>query len=457
MAGKKKKKSTGFWGLVENFQGDKVIWMIVLLLIMVSILAISSSTPLLAIQRHSTRTAIMKEQLWTSGLGLIIIIICYNVRRIGIFRVLSQFGYIFSLVLLLFLALKIDAGPIKAARINGAVRAISIFGAQFHVFEFVKIAMIMYLSWAINAYHKDEFTIANALSEKEHFKWLKNPQWKLFFYVFFPILSVCVLLLAGSVSSALFIGMIMFATILVGGVRIKDLVIYIAAGAVLLFLCVGIYYGTDGKYFQRVGTATERISRASEDPVKQLLALDKSSPEFQKTLDIVRQPISAKVAVSEGGLIGKGPGGSTQRYVVPVMFEDYMFSFIVEEYGILGALFVIILYVSLLARGAMIVKSCNNEFAKTAIAGLIILITGQAIMHMFINVDLGPLTGQTLPMISHGKSSFLAFSVAFGIILSISRMAKTNMDKIAEQAAPLVENTDEISEDLRAVEEIDNL
>ena len=153
----------------------------------------------------------------------------------------------------------------------------------------------------------------------------------------------------------------------------------------------------------------------------------------------MKQPVSAKIAIHEGGLFGKGPGRSTQRYVVPIMFEDYMFSFIVEEYGLMGGILVIILYISLLARGSIIVRNCDNHFAKTAIAGLVVLITGQAMMHIMINCDLGPLTGQTLPMVSLGKSSFLMFSLAFGIILSISRIAKR---KIAREAAkgPLVDS-----------------
>ena len=167
------------------------------------------------------------------------------------------------------------------------------------------------------------------------------------------------------------------------------------------------------------------------------------------------KPISAKVAVSEGGIFGKGPGRSTQRYVVPVMFEDYMFSFIVEEYGILGAILVLILYGGLLARGWILVRNSENMFAKTAISGLVLLISGQAIMHMLINVDLFPLTGQTLPMISHGNSSFLAFSLAFGIILSISRMVKTKMDKLAAEAKPIVENNDEIKASLDDLDQID--
>jgi cell division protein FtsW len=147
------------------------------------------------------------------------------------------------------------------------------------------------------------------------------------------------------------------------------------------------------------------------------------------------------------------------------MFEDYMFSFIIEEYGILGAIVVIFLYISLLARGSMIVRNCDNLFAKTAVAGLVLLITGQAMMHMFINVGIGPLTGQTLPMVSHGNSSFIMFSIAFGIILSISRSAKRKMDKEIQaaqaraqlEAMPADEPDMEALNELNDIEEIDNL
>ncbi|MBQ2197435.1 MAG: FtsW/RodA/SpoVE family cell cycle protein, partial [Bacteroidales bacterium] len=166
-----------------------------------------------------------------------------------------------------------------------------------------------------------------------------------------------------------------------------------------------------------------------------------------------------KIAIKEGRIIGKGPGRSTQRYVVPIMFEDYMFSFIVEEYGLLGGIFVIILYISLLARGSLIVRNCDNHFAKTAVAGLVILITGQAMMHIFINCDMGPLTGQTLPLISHGNSSYLMFSLAFGIILSISKMARKKIAREAAQAAPLVEHDgrDEMENSLNDLDALDSM
>ena len=121
------------------------------------------------------------------------------------------------------------------------------------------------------------------------------------------------------------------------------------------------------------------------------------------------------------------------------MFSDYMYSFIVEEYGLWGGILIIILYISLLARGALIVRYCDSDFSKTAVAGLTVLITGQALMHIYINLDMGLLTGQTLPMISHGNSSFICFSIAFGVILSISKMVKANIQKETEESEPLVE------------------
>ena len=105
----------------------------------------------------------------------------------------------------------------------------------------------------------------------------------------------------------------------------------------------------------------------------------------------------------------------------------------------IGGCIVLMLYISLLVRGSIIVRNCDNHFAKTAVAGLVLLITGQAMMHIVVNCDVGIHTGQTLPMISHGNSSFLMFSLAFGIILSISKMAKRKIEREAAEAKPLVD------------------
>ena len=127
---------------------------------------------------------------------------------------------------------------------------------------------------------------------------------------------------------------------------------------------------------------------------------------------------------------------------MPVIFGDYMFSFIIEETGLWGALILILLYYSLLARGTFVAKLCNNYYDKMIVTGLIILVTGQAFMHMAVNVHLPlvPQTGQTLPLVSHGTNSFLVFALVFGILLSISKDAHESITRMEEEAEPILEH-----------------
>ncbi len=454
-----KKKNT-LWNFLDNLEGDKVVWMIVLLLMLISLVAIFSSTSQLALQKGTSRMNIITQQMLITLLSLGLIILCYNIRSIGFFRVVSQFGYALSMFLLLILAMHKPVGPIKPLFINSAWRIVSIGGFQVHVFEVVKIAMVMYLAWAVNAYRNDKFMIANLLAKKYSF-W-KKPLAKKAVYIYIPIFTVCLGIMVGSLSSTIFIGGIMFITILIGGIGIKELILpgLIAVG--LLLGCVGINSvskkPSDQKPFPHLESAMKRLSTDSTEKRLEILrTAPQNSPEFQDALDKLKQPVSAKIAIHEGGIVGKGPGRSTQRYVVPIMFEDYMFSFIVEEYGLLGGILVIILYISLLARGSIIVRNCDNHFAKTAVAGLVVLITGQAMMHIMINCDMGPLTGQTLPLISHGNSSYIMFSIAFGIILSISKMARRKIARESDQAQPLVkhEARDEIGSRMDELDQLD--
>ena len=424
-------KKSWFWNFVDNIQGDKVILIIITFLIMFSIVAIFSSTSLLA-SAEVSRLDIFKEQMVTVLAGVAIIAICYLIPKIWIFRFFSQFGFIVSALILILLHTPLGV------EVNGAVRAIQLGPVQVHAYEVTKVAMIMYLAWAVHAYKNDSFKIAGILSSRfGSLAFLARPGWKRFIYIFAPILIVCIGILFGSFSSTVFIGGIMFITILIGGIKIKDILAPALLCVVAAGLCVGIYAISGGKVFGRFGTALSRLTM--DEKHQDIKDLRPGSIEFQEALDAIKQPASAKIAIHEGGLFGKGPGNSTQKYTVPLMFSDYMFSFIIEEYGMIGGIIVIMLYVSLLARASLIVRACDNEFAKTAVAGLAVLISGQALMHMFINADLGPLTGQTLPMISHGKSSFFAFSIAFGVLLSISKMAKAKIRKEEEESEPLVE------------------
>ena len=469
MSGSGKNNQTGkggFWNFIDRIEGDKVVWIIVFMLTMISALAIFSSTSQLT-DAKSDRIDLIREHSLFILIGYIIIFALYRIKSIGWFRILSKFGFLVSLVLLVLLASRHDFGFIKAQYINGAWRTLSVFGFQLHVFEVTKVAMVMYLAWALHAYKQDQedlakkkksrtFKTANRLGGTILFKFMGKPFWKRTYYMYIPMIIVCVLVMRGSNSSAIFIGGIMLATLLIGGIPFKEIGIALAGAVVILGIGFGLHKVSDGKIFPRLETFVSRI-QADYSP-EQLKELPAKSAEWYKVRDAIKQPYTARIAIHEGGLLGKGSGNSTQKYVVTHIYSDYMFSFLVEEYGLIGGILVILLYVSLLARGSMIARLCTNEFAKIAVGGLSILITGQAFMHMFVNVGIGPMTGQTLPLISDGSFAFLVFCCAFGIILSISRMARNKIREEEEAAAPLYESDrDDIQVTMDVLEQIDDL
>ena len=419
-------KKRTVWNFFDRIEGDKVVWIIVLMLILISIVCIFSSTSRL-LEGSQTRLDIVKSQLFVVAAGLALIIVCYNIKNIKIFRWLSQWGALVSFGLLGLLLTKIDTPIIRSIELNGARRILQIAGFQVHVFEVVKVAMVLYLAWAMDALKKGEL------------KWPKKEIWKKILFIYFPFVAILLMILPGSNSAALFIGGIMFIVILLGGGNLRDMALLAALAVVLIAGCWGIYELSGHKALGRIGTAVSRLSE-HEDWEQKVLDARPGSDEYYKALDKIRQPYSAKIAIKEGGVLGKGPGQSTQRYVVPDISEDYMYSFIIEEYGLWGALIVIFLYVSLLARGSIIVRNCGKDiYAKISVAGLCLLISGQAFLHMFVNADIGPMTGQTLPLISHGNSAFLCFSLAFGLILSFSRIAQRRIEKEQREAQPLIE------------------
>ena len=436
-------KKRTVWNFFDRIEGDKVVWIIVLMLILISIVCIFSSTSRL-LEGSQTRLDIVKSQLFIVAAGLVLIIVCYNIKNIRFFRWCSQWGFLISFVLLGLLLSKIDTPIVRSIELNGARRILQLYKVQVHVFEVVKVAMVLYLSWALDALKKGEL------------KGPKSEFWKKMMYIYGPFMITLLMIIPGSNSAALFIGGIMFLVILLGGGNLRDMAVLALAAIVIIAGCWGIYEISGHKALKRIGTA---ISRISEDDnwEKKVIEAREGSDEYYKALDKIRQPYSAKIAIKEGGILGKGPGQSTQRYVVPDISEDYMYSFIIEEYGLWGALIIIFLYVSLMARGSLIVRNSGKDlYAKLSVAGLCLLITGQAFLHMFVNADIGPMTGQTLPLISHGNSAFLCFSLAFGIILSFSRIAQRRMEREQRDAEPLVKLAENVQAGLQDLEDFEN-
>ena len=420
-------------GFLNMVKGDKVVWIVVLLLIMISMITISGSTSLLALQNKGTRLDIIGKQVLFTLVGFLAIFLCYIIPKSKPFEIVSRCCFIISLILLIALDVHIDLGRnFRAVEFNGVYRAISIKGFQVHIFEIVKVAMVMYIAWASKAIKQNDLKTLRFFSNmqfgkegKKPFAWLDSEWGIVSYYVFVPILTITVLVLPGGNSSAIFILGVMIITAFVGGVDSKKIMFLAVAGILCLAACFGIYKISDGKMMTRIGTGIERVSE--KPTVEEILQMkDKGlegTTEYKKKMMKVQQPYSAKIAVHEGGLFRKGVGGSTQKYVVPVMYGDFIYCYILEETGLFGGILIIILYLSLIARGVKIVQNCHDTFAQTSVAGLIILITSQAFMHMAINLDMGPLTGQTLPVVSHGTSAYLCFCGAFGIILSMSKMS----------------------------------
>ena len=461
MAGTRK-KAFGFDNLIDWLEGDRIIWIIVFAIIMFSIVGMAPSTSLLAKLNSASRFDYAIQQVYISFGGLVLIWLICKFGRVGILKFLSRLGFIGSALLLILLDSHFQGipflTPVETQPGSGTWRTIIMFGVPVMVYEVVKVAMVMYLAWALQTLKQKETQLADKLAAFGWLRFLSTEEGKVMFYVGAPMVIVFLLELAGSNSSAIFLGLVMGFTVIVGKMKFKYIFHLILAGVIALGLVFGMQKITGWKFLTRVTTAISRVSDFHGDPVKELHKHEPGTLAFQRILDSSKQVTSAKVAVSTGGLLGKGPGKSTQRYIVSVMYEDYMFSFIIEEYGLLGGMLILMLYGTLLARGSIIVRNCDTVFAKCTVAGLVALISCQALLHILVNMDLIPMTGQNLPMISHGNSSFLCFCIAFGVILSISRMAKK---KIARETANEMKNApfgtgDETSDSLNDLDDLES-
>lgn len=433
------------WNLIDRFSGDKVILMIALFLMLISVISVFSSTPMLALETGTDRIDIMTTQLEVVVIGVVLMVLLYLLGKSSIYQFLSKYGFLASFLILLVLVFNMNFGFVKAGEINGARRILVVLGKQIHVYEFVKVMIIMYLAWALDAYKNNTLKLTGRIATAfPKLAFLDTPLGRKCFYFYFPMLLTTGMVMMGSNSSAIFIFIIMVLMLMVGGIEMREvvglgLIAIVGLGVVLGAHKAGILKNS------RVGTL---VSRVMDDKMSKLDSLDnyaRGSNEFSRIKDELKQPVGAMLAIQEGGVIGKGIGRSTQKYAVPVIFGDYIFSFIIEETGLWGALLIIILFFSLLARGTLVAKECDKYYDKVLVSGLVILIVGQAFMHMAVNVHLPlvPQTGQTLPLVSHGTNSFLVFSIIFGILLSISKDARENMARREAQAEPIIEHSDD--------------
>ena len=389
--------------VVSRLHGDKVIWVIFFLLSLISIALIYSSSSSLAYMKGSTNFAILMKQIRFVVLGIAALFICYKVPPRW-WRTLSIWAMLLAVALLV---LTLVAG----VKTNDAQRWLSIGGIQFQPAEFAKIAIVLYLARALEIMNIDTY--------------------KSFLIKIVAPIGVCiVLILVGSVSAAIYMALICFIILFIAGVKMSYLLKTIGLGAAAVALLI-LLHGTFG-LFPRMDTALERVKRFTQSEE----AVDKENMDkraLQRLADETLQADMAQIAVKEGGLLGKGPGKSTQRYVLPHPYSDYIYSIILEEYGLWGGMLVLMLYVWFFYRCVLIVKECRTVFAAITVGGLGAVIMVQAMLHILVNVGIFPVTGHTLPLISLGGTSFIIISAAFGIILSISRTKEDAQAEIDEK------------------------
>ncbi len=410
--------------ILNRLNGDKVIWIIVFLLSLISIALIYSSSSSLAYKEKTTNFAFLIKQFQFVLIGLMALFFCYKIP-LGWYRTLTYLIFGISLFLLAIT-------PILGSEINGAKRWLSFGGITFQPAELVKISIILYLARTL---------------EMHELKTFKD----FVIRVLAPIGLTCVLIMIGSVSTALFVGLLSFLVLFIAGVKWSYL--FKSAGIAGIALVLLIVFHLAFGILPRLDTATSRLKKFFvKTEINETLAAE----EKQKQADKTFQADMAKIAISSVGVIGKGPGNSTQRYVLPHPYSDYIFTIIIEEYGLIGGAFVLMLYLWFLFRCIILIKNCTKVFTAITVGGLSLLIFIQASLHILVNVGFLPVTGHTLPLISLGGTSLVILSCAFGIILSVSRTIDVDASKKAAREKEQMKEAETLKQETDTIKDSDN-
>ncbi len=371
----------------KYFKGDPVIWTVMIILSVYSLLAVFSSTGTLAYKYQGGDTShyLFKHSAIMLA-GLFITYLTHYVPYL-FYAKISRILYFVSIpLLILTLAL--------GTNLNEASRWLTLpGGVTFQTSDFAKLALIMFLARILSKNQGD----------------LKN--WKTAFRPsIIATCIICLLIFPANFSTAAIIFVIAIVMMFIGRINIRHLLAVAGIGVVLGGIFIGIIlYKCD--LFPRGFTWKNRlysfVGKAEEQ----------GDSNFQAE--------QSKIAVSSGGLLGKGPGNSSQRNFLPHPYSDFIFAIIVEEYGLVfGALPIIGLYLFLIYRAGVIIRKTQSSFAALLAVGLTFSLVFQAFINMAVAVNLFPVTGQTLPLVSMGGTSIFFTSVALGILLSISRSIK---------------------------------
>ncbi|MEZ4978830.1 MAG: FtsW/RodA/SpoVE family cell cycle protein [Chitinophagales bacterium] len=377
-----------FERISNNIKGDRYIWAIVLVLSLFSLLAVYSSTGTLAYKYRAGNTEYyLIKQILVIGGGLGLMYLTHLVNH-KYFSRISQILYYLSVVLLVITLF-------FGTDINEAKRWITLPGVNltFQTSDLAKLALIMYL--------------ARMLSKKQD---LVKSFSEGFWPTIFPVILICGLIAPEDLSSALVLFSTSVLIMFVGRIHLLYIggLIGLSIGSAVLFVML-LFALPEESMPGRMSTWKARI--------ESFMHTDGSEEEPY-------QLVQSKIAIAKGGFFPNGPGNSTQRNFLPHPYSDFIYAIIIEEYGFFGGVFIVFLYLAFLVRSAFIVRKAPKAFGALLAFGLALSLTIQSMINMGVAVGLLPVTGLTLPLVSMGGSSTIFVSLAFGIILSVSRDAE---------------------------------
>jgi cell division protein FtsW len=389
--------------LARKTRGDRQIWAIVFVLTLASLVVVYSSTGTLAYKMSKSTESYLFKQAVFILVGILIIYFAHLVNY-TIYSRVAVLLYIASIPLLVYTLF-------FGTSINEASRWIKlpIINLTMQTSDLAKLALFMYLS--------------RQLSRKQDVigDWRKG-----FLPLMVPVGVICLLIAPANLSTALLTGGISMLLMFIGRVRFKHIAVVLGMLAVPVVLITALALslpkdeGVDAlpKALSK-GRVKTWVSR-----IRDFAGSDSHEEAYQ-----VQQ---AKIAIAKGGWVGLGPGNSEARNFLPHPYSDFIYAIIIEEYGVLGGAILLLLYLGFLLRCISIFKRCPFAFGAFLALGLGFTLAVQATVNMAVNVNLFPVTGVTLPLVSMGGSSFLFTCVAIGIILSVAR----NVEKLEGAAEP---------------------
>jgi cell division protein FtsW len=413
---------------INTFKGDRAIWGLVVLFMFYSLLAVYSSSSALAFQKYGGDTTyFLRTQFIMLAICIIIIVIVHHLP----YRIYFSLSGLFLACAVVLLILTFIFG----ARINEASRFLEIPGTSFRIqtSDVAKLALVIYLARSLTLYQ----------SELNNFTHVTK-------YFMLPVALVCGLIMPENLSTAAMIFAISLIIMFIGRIPFKFLLSYagMAVAGILFFAMILVVAYPNSN---RVEVWKKRIEMhvygtlVTTFPKSNKIETWKSKIEKYENQDADFQLNQAKIAISTGGLFGKAPGKSSQRNLLPQSNSDFIFAIIIEEYGLLfGAIPLIFAYMILLFRGIIIARRCETAFPAYLVMGLIIMISVQAMLNMLVAVGLFPVTGQTLPMVSWGRTSALVMSFSIGAILSVSRVVNARTQFVETRHATSLQDEETI-------------